>query len=447
MNQKNCAIFAMALLLNFLMVACSPQTLIPIEPENTGDEVLAGWNSITDSMSNVLYYGSKQYFAADGYVISRYFGTQEYYKYNTKTDTYTRLCSHIDCVKTECPFWKADRTVFRHFYNGRAYFVWNDLTYPDATKGESITYYHTRIMSYDVTTGEYEEVLGVSGRSDWGGYAFRTYLFTENELYYVTHLPRDEGTIPETEGDYIYSFWRCDLISGNKEVLFTSDDHTWLYEFSEPLFLLNDRFIFGDNELGKIWSVDYSGDNYCDIVPGANGVLALLDAYGTFVVDNYIYFAVPSWDLGLDANGFYAYRAKVDGSKIERVSETAVSWIYVTNNYIYFEGTNILDNAKYTGDYVFGRMRHDGSEEEEVFVFRFSDESLAKRLDIEVSGYISAMVIDRPALIGNCFYFDLSYADSDKPENYPALCNKYTTVKLDLYTGKITECVATDANG
>lgn len=291
-------------------------------------------------------------------------------KYNLKTHTVTSVCvdelcdhkSRSDCKLTEdCIYYFIYEN--RLYYNRTYYEIAGSYNVVDNNGNPAIQYItetHQCFCSYDLTTGEYRELLNINASEIE---QMKRVVLYNGAAYYLRFFPNKQD--PKTVEDYTLSLCTMNLTNGKESVLF--DATQFLNEHSVLIFIKNDNLYFADNTHGTLMSVDIKGENRKTILDGQGKNIATFNQYGTFMCENWIYYAVDAdimdgekhSDMG---KGYYLYRVNVESNEIECLSQDLVSSFNITNEYIYY----FLADRQYTDELT--AEAHPVEEECEVII-------------------------------------------------------------------------------
>lgn len=406
--KKN--IVVLFLLFVCLFESCTQDTFVA-PPETDPCELN---NPEMDSMNNILYCGSREYYDNETNLFSVNFANGKISKYDFRTNKVVRLCKHKRCTEGECPFYMG-RASFLHKYEGLFYyFYWVNDSILDQPNSNVTS---DRIAAYNPLTGTYKDVYEDVTKSNYS--ALRS-IKCKNEYMYALEMISTKDN-PESEEDYQLTLIKYNLLNQKRDILFTCDDKIRpISDQPAILFVTENNIYFGSNVTGQIWKTNMTGGEFEYLVDGDNNFLALLDAYGVSLCDDWVYFTVYAHDI--DPNIPYGralaiYRVHIYDKTIERIGNMFCQWFFVTDNYVYFEPCEIqYDGVGLLPEHTISRMKHDGTGLE-IFP--------------PVTADAESFIITRPWFANNRFYFSLAGIEGG---NYPEATA--ITIEYDITTGQ-----------
>ena len=314
------------------------------------DNNIDGTSKFEITLEKVQYSGWRDFVSNNNYVFSSVlFGKQAVSKYNIVTNTITDVCLKPGCdhrsrTNVESGGCPVPKNLFFQFTDGNKVYYTYDvaiadedaLAEADAGGSGELTLWNY-FVSYDITTGEYREIIK-SNASDFD--PLFNFIYREGKIYFNRYIPSKEH--PESEEDYDLCLCSMNDDGSNQEILinYSTFDEIIPGMIPDPLAIVGDKVWFTSNETGQLFSIDISQMDLHYLVKGDDGFLGLYDGYGTFLVDNYIYFERYANDVD-DSIPMYsaqiAYRVNCETGIIEKLFDDYVSWIFVTDNYVYYE--------------------------------------------------------------------------------------------------------------
>ena len=377
--MKKCILFLLIIILCFGWTGCknNDSNISSDQPLDTGvnstsDVLAAHWdyyvndNQYMIGPQTFLLYPSQQTFNGD-------------MKYNLTTHTVTPICMDELCNHTNrsnCKIKGDNIYYFIHqnkLYYNRSYYEivgsYEVIGQDGKTEIQYITETHQCFCSYDLTTGDYRELLDINVSEVE---TMKRVILYENSAYYLRYFPNKSN--PQTVEDYTLSLCCMNLNSGKERLVF--DATQFLNQSSVLIFAKDHRFYFANNQLGTLLSIDQEGKDVKILIDGQGENFASFDRYGTFLCGDWIYYAVPAVAADGDkftaagiSSGYYLFRVHIENGTKEKLSDDLITSFNVTNGYIYY----FLSSQQYTAEKnaeanpieedceVIIRIDHDGS--------------------------------------------------------------------------------------
>ncbi len=338
MNRKT--VLAVTVLLAVFLVSCKSG-----EPLSTMEKVVG---EIT--MDRVQYNGWHDFISNDNYVFAGwYFDTRSAAKYNLSTEMITEVCIKPGCDHIKeyefkpdgCPVPKDIDPMFT--IGNKLYYTYFTLI-ADKEELEALTdegcVKSTRwdyFASYDITTGEYHELIKLNTTA-FGG--FSSFIYRNGRIYYNQYIPSVSD--PKEAKDYDLCLCSMDTDGNDQKVICKYSDYKEIRTGMNPMLIavVDNTIWFVSNETGQLFSIDTETDEIRFLVSGDDGFLGIYDGYGTFYCDGFIYFEQFASDVDDTIPEFsaqIAYRVDCESGKIEKLFDDYVSWIFVTDDAVYYE--------------------------------------------------------------------------------------------------------------
>ena len=302
------------------------------------------------TMDRVQYNGWHDFVSNENYVFAGwYFDTKSAAKYNLTTGTVTEVCVKPGCDHMKafefnpdgCPVPKDIDPMFT--IGNKLYYTYHiimadkeeleTLTDGGSVKSTIWDYF----ASYDITTGEYSELIK-SNATEFDGLS--SFIYRDGRIYYNRFMPSVPD--PKEEKDYDLCLCSMDTDGNDQKVLCNYSDYKEIRTGMDPMLIavVDSTVWFVSNETGQLFSVDTETNEIRFLVRGDDGFLGIYDGYGTFYCDGYIYFEQFASDVDDTIPEFsaqIAYRVDCESGKIERLFDDYVSWIFVTDDAVYYE--------------------------------------------------------------------------------------------------------------
>ena len=323
----------------FVLNSCSPtqidQGQYPVEqPNNT---------SITTN--HVQYCGWQDYITDGTYTIaSEGFQTGKIAKYNLATGNITNVCLKNGCrhpiisfehtMSDNCPIPHGSTLFFIH--NQKIYYKY-EISHFDEEEledfGSTKVLRRSVFASYDLTTGEKQHILEVE-KNDYE--QLYTFKLVGDYIYYFRYIAQVEK--PSTADDYKLCLCRMKVDEYRQEILFDLSNAFPDYpQRTLPMLLAvdNGNAYFVCNLTGSVFYCSLSGENGKYLINAEKeGFWGIFDAYGTFYLDGYIYFAKYVQE---PQKALCLYKMDVTTSEKEVLTDDYVRWFFVADDAIYYE--------------------------------------------------------------------------------------------------------------
>lgn len=371
MRNRICFIYILIILIAtaFILNSCSPAQI-----SQSGQT-----NNTSISTNNVQYCGWQDYVSDETYVIaSEGFQTGAIAKYNLATGNITNVCLKNGCshlttsfehtMNVNCPIPPSSTLFFVH--NQKIYFKY-DISYFDEQELENFE--STKLLrrqifaSYDLTTGEKQNILEVD-KNDYE--SLYTFKLVGSYIYYFRYIAQVDK--PTSADDYALCLCRMKVDEYHQEILFDLSNTFPNYpQNTLPMLLAvdNDTAYFVCNLTGCAFYCSLSGENGKYLINAEKeGFWGIYDAYGTFYLDGYIYFAKYVQE---PQKALYLYKMDATTGEKEVLTDDYVKWFFVTDNCIYYEMAQAMQpsesqqseaGAVGTYRYTIKQMKLDGTD-------------------------------------------------------------------------------------
>lgn len=368
MNRKT--VLAVAVLSAVLLVSCKSS-----ESQSIAERVVG---EVT--MDRVQYNGWHDFVSNENYVFAGWhFETKSAAKYNLSTGTVTEVCVKPGCDHMKafefnpdgCPVPKDIDPMFT--IGNKLYYTYFTImadkeeleTLTDGGSVKSTTWYY--FASYDITTGEYRELLKL-GTTDLGG--FSSFIYRNGRIYFNQYIPSVSD--PKEAKDFDLCLCSMDTDGNDQKILCNYSDFKEIKTGMNPMLIAveGSTVWLVSNETGQMFSINTDTDEIRFLVKGDDGFLGIYDGYGTFYLDGYIYFEQFASDVDDSIPEFsaqIAYRVNCESGKIEKLFDDYVRWIFVTDDAVYYEMSEAQPTEEQTEEaggmhlHVIKKTDHEGN--------------------------------------------------------------------------------------
>lgn len=415
----------------FILSSCSTDPLdqgqYPDEPEN----------NISISTNKVQYCGWQNYVSDGTYVIaSEGFQTGAIAKYNLTTGNITNACLKSGCrhlgvsfehtMSDNCPIPPNSRLFFIH--NQKIYYKYEIVHFDEKEFQEGAEtlkpFRRSVFASYDLTTGERQHILEVE-KNDYE--SLYTFKLVGDYIYYFRYIAQVEK--PSTADDYKLCLCRMKVDEYRQEILFDLSSAFPDYpQRTLPMLLAvdNGNAYFVCNLTGCAFYCSLSGENGKYLINAEKeGFWGIYDAYGTFYLDGYIYFAKY---VQSPRKALYLYKMDANTGEKHILTNDYVKWFFVADNCIYYEMAQAMQPSESQQNeagvlglycYTIKRMELDGT-------------------DSHVIGHIAAPFAEtaRPWAAGNKFFIQMRWREDISETQF--VLGHYDVI-FDVTNGSVIE--------
>ena len=302
------------------------------------------------STDNVQYCGWQDYVTDGTYVIAAEgFQTGVIAKYHLETGSITTVCLKEGCQhplvsfenlpNENCPIPLGSSLYFIH--NNKVYFKYSITCFDEKELEETGS---TQVLkrwvfaSYDYITGEKQTILETEPN---GLEKIYTFKLVGEYIYYLRDIAQVEA--PTTKEDYAHCLCRMRIDEYQEEILFDLSKAFPDYPIQAiPMVLAidNQTVYFVCNITGNVFFCSLSGENGEYLINAEKeGFWGIYDAFGTFYLDGYIYFAKYVQEP-LKAVCLYKMNAATGEKSI--LTSDYLRWFFVTDHSIYYEMSQVM---------------------------------------------------------------------------------------------------------